>query len=287
MDETKDNTGELPNIRTFKHDLAQTLSQEDVSVASVAVQEQQKRYKAEEESVKEIHTSKLLVIITGILFFVGAVILAYVLFLHQSPTQNQDVLTLTPNIPEPLLYADTQTLFELSGKNSIAAYRELAGKITASGLSPNKLEEIIPTFNSKPVSVEEFFVALDIGAPDRLVRFMDKRFMYGIYAFRDTTAFLLIKPTSFGPVYAELLAWENSMPEIFYPLFTNKKLPGTFSWTDEIIRNIDARVARDGTGQIMLLYAFLPNKEELVITSSIDTFVEVLARSQSPKSVVQ
>ena len=142
---------------------------------------------------------------------------------------------------------------------------------------------------TSPVSIEEFFVALDIKAPDRFVRFLDKRFMFGIYSLRDANAFLFVKPTSFGPVFAELLSWEKNMPEIFYPLLTGKKLSTDISlhWTDTIIRNVDARIAKMGSGDIILLYAFLPSKKELIITPSIDTFNEVLLRIQSPQPVTQ
>ena len=299
-DESEDKE-QIPNIRTFKHDLAETLGQEDVSVASVAIQEQQRRYQAEETTTKEIRSSKTLVIAISALVFLGMLVLSYVLFLRQSPAITP--VTLTPKIPAPLVQAELQTLFELSGKSPTTVYRELAGKVSASGHRPDTLEEIVPVLTSssstgalsETVSIEQFFQALDVRVPERFMRFLDKRYMYGIYTFRDTNAFLLVKPTSFGPVFAELLEWESEMPEIFYPLFTNKELsstvvgpePGALVWNDEVIRNIDSRVARDGTGQVVLLYSFLPSKEELIITPSIDTFTEVLSRSQSPKSVVQ
>ena len=284
---------ELPNIRTYKHDVADTLRQEDVSVATVAIQEQARRYRKEEVTQKELHTTKILVIVIGLLLFVGAVVLSYVIFLRERPAP--ETIVITPSLSTPLVPAELQTLFDVKDKSAELIYRELALKVQGAGLKADTLEEVIPVLTiegqtaPKVLNIEEFFQALGIRPPDRFIRFLDKRYMFGIYTFRSTSAFILMKPTSFGPVFAELLAWETDLAEDFYTLLAGKTLPEGIKlvWSDTVIRNVDARVATDEKGEVMLLYAFLPSKEELIITSSLDTFTEVLLRIQSPRPVNQ
>jgi len=295
-DETTDvskSSDELPNLRTFRQDVVDTLKSEDVSVATVAIQEQARRYREVETTEKEIRTSKVLVTSIGILVFLGAVALAYVIFLREAaPTQ---IPTPTQTLLTSLLPAETRTLFDVTNKEEVVVYRELSLRVSGAGLSPNTLEEIIPIktnlgdTSAHYLSTEEFFQSIGVKVPERLIRFLDKRFMFGIYALRTTSAFLLLKPTSFGPVFAELLAWEKESPYLFYPLFTAKNLSQKtqIAWQDRIIRNIDTRIATNSKGEVLMIYGFLPSKEELVIAADIDTFTEVLQRSQSPKPVSQ
>jgi len=287
-------TDDIPNIRTYKHDVAETLGREDVSVASIAIQEQTKRYSEAEATEKEIKTSKLLVTGIGILVFLGAMALAYIFFLRDAPDSSIPVPT--GQVPESLIQAEQQTLYDVAGKTPGNAYRELALKVKGSDLKPNTMEEIVPVETllnlptQKVLNIEEFLTHVGISAPDRFVRFLDKRFMFGVYTLRATDAFIIVEPTSFGPVFAELLDWEGrNLTELFYPLLTGKTLPvgSVITWSDSLIKNVDTRVGKLESGEVVMIYSFLPSKDKLVIASSLDTFNEVLLRSQSPKSVVQ
>lgn len=293
MADKQENNSELPNIRTFKHDLAESLGRQDVSIATMAIQEQKKRETERESTDKEIRTSKLLVILIAVLIGLGAIFLAYVIFLRPTPTPNLPVATLT--LPPSLVQAEKQSTFDLTGKIPANAYKELATRISGGTLGPNTIEEIILTITDKGAAgprvteSSEFWARLGIKSPERMQRFLDKPYMLGIYTFSKPEAFLIFKPTSFGPVFADLLDWEKDMPAALLPLLASKNVgrAESFTWENKIIRNIDTRIAKDGQGNVVMVYAFLPSKEELIISASEDSFNEVLLRLLSPHPVNQ
>src|SRR3989344_7503385 len=110
INNTKD---ELSPLRTYKQDVAAGLGTEGTSIASIAMQEQKKR---EEESLtgeRESRLSKRLVVIILALVVVGAIALSFVVFIWQRPAMV--VVMGTDTLPAPLLYAETQERFKVSG----------------------------------------------------------------------------------------------------------------------------------------------------------------------------
>ncbi|HEY4483388.1 MAG TPA: hypothetical protein VI953_04420 [Candidatus Paceibacterota bacterium] len=289
INNTKD---ELSPLRTYKQDVAAGLGTEGTSIASIAMQEQKKR---EEESLsgeKDSRLSKRLVVIIAALVIIGAMVLSFVVFLWQRPPAV--VVFPSDTLPAPLLYAETQERFVVSGKTSATLYKDVAAKLSGASFASGSINEVILTkASTTPLSAQEFSTALDLGIPDKLVRFVDKKFMLGSYSFRITRGFVVLQPFSYGSVLSELLAWEKDMPGELVPLLTGKELPATVgSWQDTVIRNIDVRVLKNTSGTTLLLYAFLPARSSdgtqlLIIAPDEELFAELLLRSQSPRPVIQ
>lgn len=292
-EQTDTEQSELESLRTYKHDVAEGLRTEGTSVVSVALQAEAKRESENETATKELRVSKRLVVGIVACVAIGAIVLAFVLFLYQRKPATS--ATPTPVIAQGLIYAEKRELFDISKLTPAQAYKQLALKLSGAELRPGQMQEYVPYVASSTLSTQELFPALGIKAPDRFVRFLDKSYMVGTYSFRTTSGFLILRPISYGPTFAEMLTWENDSPKILYPLLTGKALtsstvgpePGAMSWSDEVVKNIDTRVLRDSTGKLLLIYAFLPEKNTLVITSDLDTFNEILQRIQTPKSVTQ
>lgn len=292
---------ELAPIRTYQHDVAGGLRKEGTSAISIAVQEQEKRQREEETVVREMRVSKRMVLGISLFIFVGAVAVALAIaYKSQTPT---NIITPTDTLPQGLIVADTQVIFDLSGKKPIVAYRDLASAISGAQLRPGTLQEFVIGYRASstnssdkmfvPIKASNFFAAIGIEAPDRFIRFLDPQIMLGTYAFRTTSGFIIVKPNSYGPVFATLLEWEREMPNIFYPLLTGKPLAsGNLAssspvWEDYLYKNIDTRVLRDASDNIILLYTFMPTKDTLVIVSDLDTLSEILLRAQTPRPTLQ
>ena len=290
---------ELSPLRTYKQDVAAGLGTEGTSIASIAMQEQKKR---EEESLtgeRESRLSKRLVVIILALVVVGAIALSFVVFIWQRPAMV--VVMPTDTLPAPLLYAETQERFKVSGQTPEVAYRNVVAKLTGASFASGSINEVILVkASTTPLSAQEFSTALDLDIPDKLVRFVDKKFMLGTYSFRTVRGFIVLQPFSYGSVLAELLAWEKDMPGELVPLLTGKDLLSTVGslgspqggWQDAVIRNIDVRVLKDTSGTTLLLYAFLPARSSggtqmLIIAPDEELFAELLLRSQSPRPVLQ
>lgn len=278
---------ELPTLRTYKQDLAENVRGGDVSIASIALAEQRKR----DTTVgveKEVRTSKILVILISIFVLGGAITLAYVLFLRGNPVQDvpiEPALTL----PKPLVQSQSQALFDVTGKNPDTAYKSLASKVKLASGPANSIEDVVLTKSDNLLSAEEFFTSLGIPIPERVIRFVDKKYMFGIYRGSGSSAFIMLRPTSFGPVFSEMLNWEGEMPRYIYPLLTGIPLsPDTqLTWDNYVVKNVDVREGKNSGGTILLLYSFLPDKSTLIIAPDLATFSEVLLRAQSPMPITQ
>lgn len=280
----------LPGLRTYKRDVADSLHGEAPEVMSASIQGEITKEKVRVEVQKEMNTSKLFVLGIIILIGLGAMALAYVFFIHEAP--QAIIVTPVAELPEPLLAAELRTKLNIDKGDTRALYKDIVDRVKGAGLSSNSIEEIIPVKTladgtTSLVAVQDFVIALGIKVPDKLLRFIDKEFMFGIYAFRETQAFLVLKPDSFGPVFAELLEWESEMPRVLYPLLSGQNLPnaGGATWRDEVIKNIDVRSYRSAAGDYILVYGFLPDKKTLIISAGLDTLNEVILRSQSPKAI--
>src|SRR3989344_2360453 len=283
---------ELSPLRTYKQDVAAGLGTEGTSIASIAIQEQKKR---EEESLTgelESRLSKRLVVIIAALVVIGAIILSFVVFLYQQTPAT--VVIPTATLPAPLLYAETQEQMSAAGKTAATLYKDVSAKLSGASLASGSINEVVLTkASSTPLSPQEFSTALDLGIPDKLIRFVDKKFMLGAYSFRTVRGFIVLQPFSYGSVLSELLAWEEDMPGQLVPLLTGKELPTTVgSWQDAVIRNIDVRLLKDAGGATLLLYSFLPARSSggaqlLIIAPDEELFAELLLRSQSPRPVLQ
>ena len=283
--------GETPILRSYKQDVANTMSDNIPETMSTLGWEEINRTQSRKDVQTEINSSKIFVIAILFLIGLGVGALGYVFLIHEAPPAT--IVRPTGNIKPSLITAEARTRISIESEDSDLLYRDIMDRINGAGLSLNHMEELIPENvlvdgeSAVSISAENFIVSLGIKAPERLLRFIEKEFMFGIYALGETRAFLILKPLSFGPVFAELLSWETEIPETLCPLLTGKRLTkseGTM-WQDEIVKNIDVRVYKNKDGVYLIIYGFLPDKKLLVITSGLNTFNEVVLRSQASKPV--
>ena len=283
--------GEIPSLRTYRHDVAESLQGESQGVITSNIQKEIKRDGVRELAEHEENANRFLVIGIIVLVSIRLTVLPYVFFFHK--TTPVPVVNQTTEIPAPLILVEARTRVNLDQGDVKSIYRDIVNRVRGAGLSPNTIEEIIPEKTplaggqALPVGAETFINDLGIKAPEKLLRFIEREFMFGIYTLRETGGFFLFKPTSFGPVFAELLAWEDQMPNVFYPLLSGKQLPGLPEsvWKDEVIKNIDVRSYKNTMGEYLLVYGFLPDKKILIIASGLDTLNEIILRSQAPKPI--
>jgi len=82
-----------------------------------------------------------------------------------------------------------------------------------------------------------------------------------------------------------MLDWERFMNEDFSPFYgpliatspTTTTLTLRSPFSDQIIRNKEARVLKDSEGEVVIMYSFV-DQNTIVITTNESTFVEILTR---------
>jgi hypothetical protein len=298
---------ELKQIRTFQGDVADAIKSQQESLYSIQHQEQKKKEKVEiaieKGEVKQVKVpldpeaarrrKNLLLSAGSILLLALGVVGAY--FGYQEFRTRSEA----PLIEQPA------NRFLRSAKEveveTVSLTRDtLVGKIMqfeSADIPKDGILHVIykaaPTSTTTLLSTENFLKLVDSHAPSSLVRAFDRLFMFGIIGTEEdgvTTPsnFILIKLVSFENAFPGMLAWEKTLADDLLALFTTRaevrNIPTGASFEDITIRNKDARVLRDSTGKIVLLYSFFENNM-LVITDNEETFRTLVTRLTNEKLV--
>jgi hypothetical protein len=216
-------------LRTYESDVAEVLSQNRTSTASIAIAESRKNTGEDQigEATESSHAGKkILLVIISLLLLCGGAFGAYYLYsispLAPSP-QSAPVVQPAPS----LVPSDTKAVIPIDGMNlnniMIAVRAEIAKPQTA-----NTIKEIIlvQTKNSQHFRVAEPDMAniIDIGAPDILLRALADNWMLGVYADGNgvKTTFVVATVDYFQNAFTGMLQWESLMADdLKMYLYTN------------------------------------------------------------------
>lgn len=148
------------------------------------------------------------------------------------------------------------------------------------------------------LSAQEFMELLSPRVPGRLTRALEATYTFGAHRREQTDPFLVVNVTFFENAFAGILEWETTMRTDLAPLFgarasgpSKRTAPATTAdiiragkFQDQVIQNKDARVLLDQNDNIVLLYSFIDRKT-LILTTNIETFIEIHGRMTSGRVV--
>ena len=173
---------------------------------------------------------------------------------------------------------------------------------SVSNIPPGTIIRIVPTSpqtnengtaREQAQSIGDFLVALEAQATPELIRSFRGDFFLGLHRTAEKLSPVLIIPvTSYERAFAGMLAWEPSMSGDLSPIFsfTPPRIVdenGLFvdrKFGDTLINNYDARVLKDDSGAIQLMYSF-PTRTILIISESPYSFTEALSRLRASRQL--
>jgi hypothetical protein len=299
----------LRPLRTYKDDIAEAMKRDKTSVVTIAAAESVRREKRRLETrmheqvarkplpIKQILVTSLSVLLIGAGSF--SVYFVYTTFIAP--------LSSVPEPEEQLLFGDARRPILLKDLSRSPLMNTLTKEALGLRATLDTITLLTPVMKNElgveePVPTDTFLRALDLHAPDSLLRSFQPTFVFGVHVFDGNEPFFLFKTNFFENAFAGMLAWEPAMSEDLAPLFGPKVVP-LFSLTapitasstsadiayedigvfnDVVIRNKDTRVLRDENGEIVLLYSFL-DQETLLITTNEYTFRELFVRLTSSR----
>jgi hypothetical protein len=303
----------LKTLQTYERDIADAMRSKDakVSVSTITIAKQKKEQEIQKQNPQKITPTKASTKKTdrvargGITLFVSVILILAGLsiagFIYYFAANRPDPVV--PATPELIATESTQTL-DVSGLDSktiqarVIAIANQNQNLSYGKLSQVKLIEGVGE-NKLPISPQNFFTRVAVGAPATLARAISNDSTDWIFGFQrvsqnfgSTTVtaapFILSTVSSFDSAFEGMLRWEANLPENLSPLFVVDEikfsLPANKSFEDRIIRNKDTRVLRDNSGNIILIYSFL-DPRHLLITTNEQTFGEVLNRFFSSQVV--
>ena len=287
MDENKTQSSEkdLKVLRTYTSDMADAIRTNEMSVIKIALAEKDRR--EQEDLYKQAegtNTSKIFLVIGGIILIAGAIWGST--FLIQKKKE-MDIPKVTMDNIETFISYDSKLLIDTTlMKNVDDLFTAIKKETQDTGL----VEAIFLTkTNTALLTTNNFLSLINSTAPAALTRSLSDKYLFGRYSnpnadnINDKTATFLILYTNDYPLsYASMLEWEKTMLKDLYVLF-NIKVPQINNslfekpWGDTVINNKDVRVIYGDDGRGILYYVFV-NKNDLVITTSVEAMKEVISR---------
>lgn len=288
---------ELRRLHTYESDVQEIMQKGQVSKATIAIAENAKQVKHEDEISKapvvpiapaKIFTVepelpfgrqtvnyRFLLILGGLLLLAG---IGVTLFLFMTRVTPKKLILPRATVPQ-----ERAIVFQGNERraNSIVAIQKA---LKATSVPQGNVRAVPIELGNTNITTAEFFDLLDATPPATLIRALSSEPILGVYGFQGGQPFLLFDVSSFDHAFSGMLEWEENMLEDIGPLFgvsprailgetgstTAEILNNTIRIKDVILRNKDARAAFDSEGNILFLYSFI-DKQTLVLTTGEDT----------------
>ncbi|HJO89752.1 MAG TPA: hypothetical protein QF620_01075 [Candidatus Paceibacterota bacterium] len=310
-EESQNEKEEVPlrTIRTYKDDLAQVVGKKKESLVSIATAENERRVKngepldsIEDEVSKKQRLKKIgIIILSATLFVLGAGSVFY--FYGKSGTE-----TVKPDSSIPsVIFSDEEEEFEITDLSRRQILNGLTTLKDHSRLSIGRTKNVFITQSfvdeegietRELVGASDFLNAINAQLPTSFLRSLEPLFMFGVYHFDGNRPFLILKNSFYENTFAGMLSWERDIKEDLAPLFgpaefdvvsgndseTNTPSIIVPTFSDFVIKNKDARILKDNSGEIVLMYSFI-DKNTIVITTNENTFSEVFTRMTSSRTL--
>ncbi len=276
-------------LRTYTSDMADAIRTDEVSVIKIALAEKEKRdQEAMYQKAEGTKTSKILLMIGGVVLIVGAIIGSYLLIQKKKdkdtpmPTPEAMKTFISYNASSDIDVTDASTSVELM--DAIKKQERPTGGLVKVFFLTQKVNNLSESITSK-----RFISILKTSIPGPLIRSLADKFLLGRYSNqsspneRDKSAmFLILETNDYNQAYISMLEWEETMLRDLFVLFNITNSEGDNSifekpWRDTIVNNKDARVLYDDEGQAILYYVFM-NKSTFVIANNQEALKEIIAR---------
>ncbi len=275
------NDPSIKQLRTFKSDAEEAVRYQNVSAIDIAVAEQKKREAS--TPIQYVHDeashAKLGIFIIVVLAIIVLLMGGWYYWFStsqqsqvQAPAPRDNITAFIPIRTSANIVIDTQedAIDQISTRLSTITM----GTSTVFALLPKSTSQ---TTEAAPIAS----IFLDTDIPESLLRSLTNEYMIGVFTGSGKSPFMILKSTSFPITFAGMLEWESEMADDLLPLIQvahgEEMILGTStrSFQDSVIVNVDVRVVRDSTGNIILGYAF-PNKETVVIATREDALRHIL-----------
>jgi len=291
MDENLEKTNDKnPKVlRTYTSDMADVIRENEISVIKIALAEKEKREQEDMyQKAEGSNTSKVFLVIGGIILIVAAIIGSYLLL--EKKKEKEIPQTTVDNIDTFISY-DSKSYIDTTNIDKIDDLSVLIKQEQPINLNSIKALFFTKKINNIPeiITSNDFLSLVETKAPGALTRSLSGKFLLGKYSDESTinkdnksAIFLILETTDYSQAYASMLEWEKTMLKDLFLLFdinisSSDDLVFEKTWKDIIINNKDARVLYGEDSQALLYYVFI-NKNDFIITNNINALKEVTER---------
>lgn len=273
------NPPKRPILHTMKSDMQEYIDQQKMSIVDIAGKEA-RRQGLKISTAYNNWTNKLITIMVIMLVIISVGVFSYTVIKKKNSQKTGEVSE--QNLPTPIVLPNKQSVVTITiGKT--AENKNIVKDLLQTDTQIGNLTNFIFTDESKVLlTPEKFFKSLEINTPFGFSTFLTDRFMFGVYSLEKNEPFIILKVRSYENVFALMLKWENTIKDDLNIILPNDTSLNESLFQDRIVKNHDTRILYDQNGQIDILYSFL-DKDTIIMTSSMETFEEILKRLSSSK----
>lgn len=277
---------DLPKLHTYAGDFGQSIQGERGDIIRRAIKEEEINRTMEQARVAATKENFWMLLGSILAFVVGIAAIAYFAISNRPKT-----IEPVDNRIQSIVFADTSKEIPLTGLSKEQFIAKARTELAAD-MSDGSVRYVFLTDTRDGMKylagAKTFLSLLMSNAPELLTDGLSTTFMLGAYAVSgENEPFLIFTTNSYNDAFAGMRAWESRLFDDLYQIFSistfgdNSQLfAATFE--DTLIKNKPARVLRDNTTEIELLYAF-PDDSTIIITTSPATLEELSLRLTAQK----
>ncbi|MBI4118018.1 MAG: hypothetical protein HY455_00530 [Parcubacteria group bacterium] len=288
----------LKPLRTFKTDVTETIQREKRSITGIALAEHAKRETLGVDATnreRRFPLQQLLLVGLGVILIAGTLGLGFYIFTQQQEEQvelevAQNETLFTEEVADVVLTSLSRSHIESQIRKRVNEV-----KLTINDMLRIRLVRETPSPASSAgttvsaISAQELFLSISPDMPSALTRTLGSIYVLGFHALSQNHPFLILKVSSYDQAFGGMLEWEPAMLQGLTPLLLGtapRGLSRDARFEDVIVKNQDARMLRDASNQILLLYSFIDGETLLIATNEV-TFDEAVKRLKQPERVTR
>ncbi len=273
-------------IKTYRDYASEELRKGGGSLTKMIIKEREREREQKRHSVK--NSKNLLMTFLAILFIVigiGIVGLSFVLVSQKkAELDEKSSIVITP---DPLLINDFRKEIYIPKPTKSKLIRATTDEVEETSIPIGAVKHIYFVEDNSDgfkelIDTTEFMRLLEAKVPGSLYRTLDSNFMYGVHSRADgNSPFMIFKVSSYSTAYSAILTWEASLARDFEDIF-NRDFSDTsrFFFEDIVLYNTDVRALLNDQGEVIFGYAFLQDKNTLVIFENKLSLREIITRMQ-------
>lgn len=277
---------DIPKLHTYAGDFGQSIQGERGDIIRRAIKEEEQKEALKEANSKASKENMLMLAGTVLAFVIGIGAIAYFAISNRPKT-----IEPVDNRIQSIVFADTSKEIPLTGLSKEQFIAKARTELAAD-MPDGSVRYVFLTDTRDGMKylagAKTFLTLLASNAPELLTDGLGTTFMLGAYATNgENEPFLIFTTNSYNDAFAGMRVWENRLFDDLYQIFAistfgdNSQLfAATFE--DTLIKNKAARVLRNSTAAVELLYAF-PDDRTILITTSPATLEEITLRLTAQK----
>ncbi len=323
---------EIPKVRTFEQDVAESMRTKQASILHVALAEQEKVAGVLRETRKE-RNYFWVYLLSGCLLIGGLSFLGYTFFVSQKNITPLPIQSLSGTADSFISDETLSVAVNLSQRSAALALLSATSSIDDTLGTVTRVVPFVTETNAsgeaqaRAITSQEFFGLFGNAVPDIFRRSLGRDFTFVRVVDEGMHAGIVVPTTDYERTVVGLTAWERTMVEDLEELFgysrrievkelvevvedvevieekevidpKTKKvrlvtststeqisrfeervtyINDTISFTNDVRKNVELRIAKGTSGAEYLVYGF-PKRDTLIIAGSVNGFLRIIDR---------